>query len=133
MSSNSKTQQWIGVCLSVLPVLFLIFDGVIKLIKIPPVVQSFGELGYPHELAFMIGSLQLFCVLLYAFPRTSLLGAILLTGFLGGAISAQVRIAAPLFSHTLFPTYVAIPMWIGLFLRENRLKELLPFRKIVPE
>lgn len=69
--------------------------------------------------------------MLLAFPRTAVMGAVLLTGFLGGAISAQLRISAPMFSHSLFPLYVAIPMWIGMFLRENRLLVLLPWRREV--
>lgn len=129
MSTESRTRRWIGIALSALPILFLAFDSTIKLIKIPPVVQSFAELGFPDEMAVGIGLLELACVLLYAFPRTSALGAVLLTAFLGGAIAVKVRIAAPLFSHTLFPIYVALPIWLGLYLRDDRLATLLPIRR----
>ncbi len=117
-----------GWIMTALPVLFLLFDAVIKLMRIEPVVQSFSELGYPPGLAVGIGLLELVCLALYVIPRTSVLGAILLTGYLGGAIATHVRIESPLFSHTLFPVYVALLLWAGLYLRETRLRSLLPLR-----
>jgi hypothetical protein len=119
----------VGLVVSALPVLFLTFDGVIKVIETAPVVEAFARLGYPESLAHGIGFLELACLVAYALPRTAILGAILLTGFLGGAISCHVRIGDPLFSHVLFPVYVAALLWAGLFLREPRLAALLPFRK----
>ncbi len=119
---------WAGRVLSGLAVLFLLFDGVIKLAKLAPVVESFAHLGFPVSLAAGIGILGIVCVVAYAIPRTAVLGAILLTGFLGGATAAQVRIGEPLFSHVLFPTYVALLVWGGLYLREPRLRGLVPLR-----
>jgi len=114
-----------GVLLSALPVLFLIFDGVIKLTLIDPVVTSMGELGYPVSLARVIGALELACLLVYVVPRTSIVGAILLTGFLGGAIASHARIESPLFTHTLFGTYVGLMIWGGLILRHSTLRALI--------
>jgi len=114
-----------GLALSALPVLFLIFDAVIKLILIDPVVTSMGELGYPVSLARAIGALELACVLVYLVPRTSIAGAILLTGFLGGAIASHARIESPLFTHTLFGTYVGLMIWCGLILRHSTLRALI--------
>jgi hypothetical protein len=118
-----------GVTLSVLAALFLIFDGVIKLFDLEMVRQSMAELGYPVGLAVGIGLLELACLALYVVPRTSVLGAVLLTGYLGGAIATHVRIGNPLFSHVLFPTYVAALLWGGLFLRDHRLRVFLPTRQ----
>lgn len=115
----------IGVVVSALPVLFLTFDAVIKLILIDPVVTSMGELGYPVALARAIGALELVCLLVYMVPRTSLVGAILLTGFLGGAIASHARIESPLFTHTLFGTYVGLMIWGGLILRHSTLRALI--------
>jgi hypothetical protein len=120
--------RWAGRILSGLAVLFLLFDSVIKLMKIAAVTESFARLGYPDSLALAIGLLELVCIALYVFPRTSVLGAILLTGFLGGAVATHVRVGDPLFSHVLFPTYVGALIWGGLFLREDRLRALIPTR-----
>ena len=114
-----------GVVLSALPALFLVFDGVIKLLLIDPVITSMGELGYPVALARVIGVLELVCVLIYIVPRTSIVGAILLTGFLGGAVASHARIESPLFTHTLFGTYVGIMIWGGLILRNSTLRALI--------
>lgn len=118
-----------GVGLSALPVLFLLFDAVIKLLAIQPVVESFTQLGYPVSLASGVGLLELACLMLYVVPRTAVLGAIVLTGFLGGAISTHLRIGDPLFSHVLFPVYVGLLIWGGLFLRDDALRALLLARK----
>ncbi len=117
-----------GRVLSALPVLFLSFDSVIKLFRIDPVLRSFAQLGYPVELSVAIGLIELACLVLYLVPRTSILGAILLTGYLGGAVATHTRVGSPLFTHILFPIYVALLLWGGLFLRERRLKALLPLR-----
>lgn len=126
---HSKLKHRAGVALSALPVLFLLFDGVIKVIEIAPVAQSFAQLGYPIALARGLGLLELLCVAVYAIPRTAALGALLLTGFLGGAISTHLRVADPFFTHTVFPLYVALMVWGGLYLRDDRLRALLLLRK----
>jgi hypothetical protein len=118
----------VGRILSGLAVLFLLFDTVIKLITIDPVIESFTQLGYPTSLAVAIGTIELICLVLYVIPRTSVLGAILLTGYLGGAIATHVRVESPLFTHVLFPVYVAALIWGGIFVREGRLRELVPVR-----
>ncbi len=125
MQSVSKTKLWAGRIISALPVLFLLFDSVIKLMEIAPVKESFTQLGYPVSLARGIGILELVCVAVYVIPRTSVLGAILLTGYLGGAVATHVRVGDPLFSHVLFPTYVGVLLWFGLYLREERLRQAL--------
>jgi DoxX-like protein len=111
--------------LSALPALFLVFDGVIKLLLIDAVITSMGELGYPVALARVIGVLELVCVLIYTVPRTSIVGAILLTGFLGGAVASHARIESPLLTHTLFGTYVGLMIWGGLILRNSTLRALI--------
>jgi hypothetical protein len=119
---------WTGRVISALAVLFLLFDSVIKLMKIGPVVESFAQLGYPVSIVRGIGILALVCIVVYVIPRTSILGAILLTGYLGGAIATHVRIGSPLFTHTFFPIYVGVLIWLGLYLRDNRLRALVPVR-----
>jgi hypothetical protein len=128
MTTNS-TRRWTGLVLSTLAILFLLFDGAIKVLKLPIAVESTVQLGYPEHVIAGIGIMELVCLALYAFPRTAVLGAILLTGHLGGAIATQVRVGNPLFSHILFPTYVAALLWGGLWLREERLRALIPFRQ----
>ena len=128
MKTNS-TRRWTGLVLSTLAILFLLFDGVIKVLKLPIAVESTVQLGYPEHVIAGIGIMELVCLALYAFPRTALLGAILLTGHLGGAIATQVRVGNPLFSHILFPIYVAALLWGGLWLRDERLRALIPFRQ----
>jgi len=125
---DSKKRLWAGRIVSGLAVLFLLFDSVIHLTKIPPVVEAFAQLGYPVSLAFSIGILELMCLVVYVIPRTSILGAILLTGYLGGAVASNVRIDTPLFTHVLFPIYVGVFIWGGLFLRDDRLRALIPLR-----
>jgi hypothetical protein len=134
MQSQTQTamvpnqRRWTGIIISALAVLFLIFDGGIKLFKPAPVVNSFAQLGYPVRLALGIGVLELTCTAIYAIPRTAVLGAILLTGFLGGAMAAHLRVGDPVFTHLLFPTYVGALVWGGLYLREDRLRALTPLR-----
>lgn len=117
-----------GRVITALPVLFLLFDTVIKLIKIDPVVDSFAQLGYAVSLARGIGLLELVCLAAYVFPRTAVLGAVLLTGYLGGAVATHLRAGSPLLTHLLFPVYVGALIWGGLYLREERLRALVPFR-----
>jgi hypothetical protein len=109
-------------------VLFLLFDAIIHLMKIAPVVEAFTQLGYPVSVARGLGIIQLVCLALYVIPRTSILGAILLTGYLGGAVATHLRVGDPLFSHVLFPIYLGTLLWGGLYLRDDRLYTLIPLR-----
>jgi hypothetical protein len=120
-----------GRVLSALAILFLLFDAVMKLVKPAPVVEATVQLGYPESSIVGIGIALLVCTLLYTVPRTAVLGAVLLTGYLGGAVATNVRIGNPLFTHVLFPVYVAALVWGGLYLREGRLRALLPLRSDV--
>ena len=122
-------RSWAGIILSALPVLFVLFDGAIHLMVIPPVVQAFTQLGYPVSTSRALGVIELVCIVLYLMPRTSVLGAVLLTGYLGGAVATNLRVGSPLFSNTLFPVYVGILAWGGLFLRDERVRALIPVRR----
>ncbi len=124
-SNPSSSRVLAGRIVSALPVLFLAFDTVIKLVKIEPVVESFKELGYPVSLARGIGLLELVCLLVYLVPRTAPIGAVLLTGYLGGAVATHVRVESPLLSHALFPLYVGALLWLGLYLRDRRVRAFL--------
>ncbi|MEP7226186.1 MAG: DoxX family protein [Gemmatimonadales bacterium] len=125
----SKRGLRAGEILSGIAVLFLLFDSIIKVMVIAPVAQSFSQLGYPVSVARGIGLLQLVCLAVYVVPRTSILGAILLTGYLGGAVATHVRVGSPLFTHVLFPIYVAALLWGGLFLRDERVRALIAPRR----
>jgi TRAP-type C4-dicarboxylate transport system permease small subunit len=127
----SNGMLWTGRVLSGLVVLFLLFDGGIKLAPLEIVTQTSGEIGLPTDASFarLLGILTLIGVVLYAIPRTSVLGAILLTGYMGGAIATHLRIGSPLFSHTLFGVYLGLLIWGGLYLRDPRLRALIPFRR----
>ena len=122
---GTRAQLWTGRVLSGLAVLFLTFDATLKLLHLPEAVSGTTELGYPASALRGIGILELICLVTYLVPRTAPLGAILWTGYLGGAIATHVRVENPLFSHTLFPIYVAALLWGGLFLRDSRVKNLL--------
>jgi len=118
-----------GYVLTTLVVLFLSFDSVLKVLALAPAVQGTTQLGYPAESVVWIGTIQLVCLIVYLVPRTAVLGALLLTGYLGGAVASQLQVGAPLFSHILFPIYVAVLLWGGLYLREPRLRDLTPVRR----
>ena len=120
-----RRSRRVATVVAALTVLFLLFDAVIHLLLIPPVVESFTMLGYPLGVVRTIAVLELVCLVLYVIPRTSVLGAVLLTGYLGGAVSAQLRIEAPLFSTVLFPVYLGAAVWVGLWLRDARVRRLL--------
>ena len=126
--STSKTRVWTGRILSGLVVLFLFPDAIIKFMKPAPVVEAFAHVGWPLSLANALGIVLLVCIAIYVFPRTSVLGAILLTGYLGGAVATHLRAGDPLFSHVLFPTYLGVLLWLGLYLRDERLRALVPLR-----
>jgi hypothetical protein len=119
---------WVGRILSGLAVLFLLFDATLKVLLLPVAVQGTRELGYPETVILGLGIVQLVCLVLYLVPRTSVLGAVLWTGYLGGAVATHVRIGHPLFSHVLFPVYVAALLWAGLWLRDERLRAVFPIR-----
>ncbi len=124
----SRRRLWAGRILSGLSVAFLIFDGGMKLVKPPVVVEATLQLGYPESSIIGIGAVLLTCTLLYLIPRTSVLGAILLTGYLGGAVASNVRAQQPLF-NILFPVIFACIAWGGLWLRETRLSLLVPLKR----
>jgi hypothetical protein len=115
--------------LTTLAVLFLTFDTVIKLLRLAPAVQGTVALGYPEHAVAVIGAIELVCLALYLVPQTAVLGAVIFTGYLGGAVATHLRIGNPLLSHTLFPIYVAALLWGGLYLRDPRLRAMLPLRR----
>lgn len=123
----SKKRLWAGRILSGLIVLFLLFDSITKIMRIAPVLEATVRLGYPVHLIQGIGIVLLACAVLYVIPRTSVLGAILLTGYLGGATATQVRVSSPLF-ETVFPIIFGVLVWLGIFLRDDRLRVLVPLR-----
>jgi DoxX-like protein len=121
--SNSK--PWAGIIISALPALFLLFDVILKLVKPPDVVGATVQLGYPESVILPLGVVLLVCTVIYVIPRTAVLGAILLTGYLGGAVATHVRVENPLPTHTLFPVYIGALLWGGLFLRDQRMREYM--------
>jgi DoxX-like family len=127
----SKPARWLGRALSGLVILFLLFDGAIKLVPWTVVTETMDSIGYgsSETLARALGVITVACTVLYAIPPTSILGAILLTGYLGGAMASHVRIGSPLFSHTLFGFYLGLMVWGGLWLRDRSLRALLPLRR----
>jgi len=127
-ASTPKPMLWAGRILTGLVTAFMTFDIVIKLIDMQVVRESLVQLGYPPELGPTIGAIELICLLLYLFPRTAVLGAVLLTAVMGGAISSHLRIGDPLISHTLFGVYLAAAIWGGLYLRDARLRAIFPIR-----
>ena len=128
-AAPSKGQLWTGRVLSGIAVLFLLFDATIHLLKPPAVVKGFADLGYPISVAVPLAIIEFVCIALYLIPRTAICGAILLTGYLGGAIAAQLRVGAPLFSTLLFPIYVALFVWGGLYLRDPLVRMIIPIRR----
>jgi len=128
MTTTPKT-IWIGRTLSALAILFLSFDTIVKVLRLPVAVDGTTQLGYPESSVFVIGIIQLVCLVLYVIPQTSVFGAILFTGYLGGAIATHLRIGSPLFTHILFPIYVAVLIWGGLYAREPRLRAVIPIRR----
>ena len=129
MAPISNKALWAGRVLSGLVVAFLLLDGAIKLIPLDIVVQTSQELGIPVHLARTLGVLTLAGTILYAIPRTSVLGAILLTGYLGGAIYTHMRAGSPLLTHTFFGVYLGVLIWGGLWLRDDRVRALIPFAR----
>ena len=126
--ATSKGMYRTGVGLSTLAVLFLLVDGVVKLIKPAPVLEICAKIGVPESVITGLGILLIACTLLYAIPQTAVLGAILLTGYLGGAVWTHVRVGEPLFS-VLFPVIIGSVIWGGLYLRDARVRALVPWRR----
>ena len=128
-TAQRSTSYRIGWAMSGLVVAFMLMDATMKLLVLPIVVETGAQLGFVGaEIARNLGIILLACTILYAVPRTALLGAILLTGYLGGAVATHVRVGSPLFSHVLFGVYLGVMLWGGLYLRDTRLRELLPLR-----
>lgn len=127
----SRKGLWTGRVLSGLGVAFMLFDGSAKVFDlIPPEVKEANSYGWTGDSMFTIGALALICTALYLIPRTAVLGAVLLTGYFGGAIATHLRVGNPLFSHTLFPIYIAALFWVGLYLRDARVRTLLSPRDV---
>jgi hypothetical protein len=127
----SSLSRWTGRVLSGLVIVFLLFDGAIKLVPWPVVTETMDKMGYgsSETLARSLGIITIVCTVLYSVPPTSILGAILLTGYLGGAMASHVRIDSPLFTHTLFGFYLGVMLWGGLWLRDADLRKFIPFRR----
>lgn len=125
---SDKAMRWAGWALSGLFVLFMIMDTAMKLLNLPQVAQTMAPLGWAASAGRPIGIIELICLVLYVIPRTSVLGAILLTGVMGGAIATHWRVGDPLFSHILFGVYLGLFLWGGLWLRDARLRDLMPWR-----
>src|ERR1700720_2739107 len=127
----AKPALWLGRVLSGLVIVFLLFDGAIKLVPWPVVTETMDRIGYgsSENLARSLGVITIACTVLYAIPPTSILGAILLTGYLGGAMASHLRIGSPLFTHTLFGLYLGLILWGGLWLRYRSLRALIPLRR----
>ena len=125
MKPNPRWMAWAGWGMSGLMIAFMLFDSLSKIALESHVVEATTRIGYPIDVIRPLGAIALACTLLYAIPRTAVLGAILLTGYLGGAIATHVRVGDPIWTHTLFPIYVATLLWAGLALRDARLLALL--------
>lgn len=124
-TTSSPAMLWTGRVISTLPVLLLLLSGVMKLVKAAPVVDGFPKFGYSLDLALGIGIVEIICTVLYVIPQTAVLGAILLTGYLGGATATHLRVGDPYFG----PIVIGMLVWLGIFLRDPRLRALIPFRK----
>lgn len=130
MKPTSSKTKWASYAMSGLVVAFMLLDGGMKLVPLDVVTQASAAIGYPTNIEFTrgLGLLGILCTLLYAVPQTSVLGAILLTGYMGGAAATHLRVGNPLFTHVLFGVYIAVIAWGGLYLRDARIRALLPLR-----
>jgi hypothetical protein len=130
--TSVRIRQIAGTVMSGLVIAFMVFDGGMKLVPLDIVIKSTAELGYPASPDLMrgLGMVALICTALYAWPRTAVLGAILLTAYMGGAVATHLRVGNPLFSHMLFGVYLAVLVWGGLYLRDARVRALLPLRSL---
>jgi hypothetical protein len=122
----SQSALWSARILSGLVTLFLLFDAVIHMAKPAPVAEAFARLGYPLSASLGIGIVELLCLVVYVIPRTQVLGAVLLTGILGGAVATHLRVGSPLFEAYIFPVLVGLLVWGGIWLRDVRLRALFP-------
>jgi hypothetical protein len=125
LTSTPRWMRWTGMTLSVLPSLMLLASGAMKVARAPQIVEGLGKLGYPEHLVRPIGLLEIACTLLYLVPQTAVLGALLLTGYLSGAVATHVRVS----DSPLMVVSLAVVLWAGLFLRDERLRALLPLRR----
>jgi hypothetical protein len=127
--AHPKWMRGVGWGMTGLMIAFLLFDSLSKLTLERHVVGATTEIGYPLDTIRPLGIICLVCTILYAIPRTAIFGAILLTGYLGGAVASKVRIEDPLFSSVLFGVYFGLLVWGGLYLRDERLRSLIPYRR----
>jgi DoxX-like family len=127
LAATSKAMLWTGRVISGLVVLFMLFDSITKIIKIPQVIDATVKVGFSASTVVPIGITLLVCVILYVIPQTSVLGAILLVGYLGGAVCTDVRSGQPVFNSAFAITF-GVLTWLGLYLREPRLRALVPFK-----
>lgn len=125
---TSRAARWTSFVMQGIAVLFLAADSIAKLVVDPELLQAESNLGFPNESIVPVGIIALVCLAIYLIPRTAILGAILWTGYLGGAIAIHFRVGNPLATHTLFPIYLAVLLWGALWLRDERLRALIPFR-----
>lgn len=125
-TNESKSKRITSYIMSGLVILFMLFDSIMKFVKPPEVIKGTVDLGYAEHHLPVLGTLGLVSTLLYLFPRTTILGAVLLTGYFGGAVATHVRLDNPLFTHVLFTVYLGILLWGGLWLRNAKLRELFP-------
>lgn len=121
--------EWSGRIVTALVAAFLIVDAAVKFLGIPQVLESFARLGYPASAVPSVGLIGLLCAVLYAVPRTALLGTVLVTALCGGAVASHLRIGSPMFTHVLFGVYVGLLAWGGLWFRDERLRTLFPLRR----
>ncbi|MBB3109717.1 hypothetical protein FHS18_001780 [Paenibacillus phyllosphaerae] len=129
VKAQSKGRRWAAYLLSGIVIVFMLMDSISKLFKPASIVESTTSLGFAEHHLLTIGILGLISTVLYAFPRTSILGAILLTGYYGGVVATHIRLDNPLFSHVLFSVYLAIFAWAGLWLRDPRVRKLFSLSK----
>jgi hypothetical protein len=129
VGTTSKGTLWTGRIMSGLVIAFLLMDAIMKFVIPPAVVKGMADSGWPLHFSVTLGTILMSCIILYTIPRTSVLGAILLTGYLGGAVASNLRLELPLFTHVLFPVYVGVLAWGGLFFRDAKLRELIPLKK----
>ncbi len=125
METTNHRTRWAARILTALPVLFLSFDAAMKLAGVPEVAEASARLGLPTDLAPTLALIELACIGLFLVPRTAVLGAVLMTGYLGGAVAIHARIGDPLASHTLFPIYFGVLVWGALYLRDQRVRALV--------
>ena len=127
-STRSRFRLWAGRIISALPAVFLLFDGIMKIVKPAVVIEATVKLGYPEGVILGLGVVLIVCTLIYLIPRTAVLGAILLTGYLGGAVATHVRVGDPLFP-VIFPVILGAMLWAGLYLRNERLRKLISVQR----